>query len=163
MKNCVKQIVRICPQGVIPLSEASKKNSRLNVDLKATDRLLRHQTSIITLRNIKQEKEAFDDEFRDQGSALFASLVPLQFGKWNFRHTYADRYDWLPHPESLTCLAAERNHKFYHQLTHKLNKPNKGAGLPWDILHLLCYNSDIFLHVLGAENKTKAGHSPLPW
>lgn len=31
------------------------------------------------------------------------------------------------------------------------------------MLHLLCYNGDIFLHVLGAENKTTAGHSPLPW
>lgn len=31
------------------------------------------------------------------------------------------------------------------------------------MLHLLCYNADISLHVLGAENKTTAGHSPLPW
>lgn len=31
------------------------------------------------------------------------------------------------------------------------------------MLHLLFYNGDIFLHVLGAENKTTAGHSPLLW
>lgn len=37
MKNPVSQIVRICPLGAGPLSEASKNNFPLNVDIKATD------------------------------------------------------------------------------------------------------------------------------
>lgn len=150
-----------------------RTTSPLNVHIKVTD----HEPDYLyitlpaSINNTKYSRRKRNIRHwwieRHQGTALFVLLIQPQFGKWILRRTYTDRYvidccTQSPKPVSpwreIINITTER--------TCKLDKSDKGAGLRSTVrprCRICFYNSDIFLYVLGAENKTTAGHSPLPW